>query len=334
MRTVIFALLLVLLGCSGEQPELRGDAAVIDGRVKPDPTRDGQMSEGRILLDAKVPPDIVSQPDSDLNKRPCYAGPPGTAGKGICQTGVQHRNKTTGQWGLCQGEVLPRGWDVCGDGLDTNCDGSKVAGCKTLIYLGGEIKGKVIEDTSGNKRDGTIVYGNVFSAKSGIGGKSLKFANGRVVVPIKIGSEFTLSLWARTGRKQAQYVVYAVDYGSKSLIDLNMSTSGGVKFNLVSSGVICNVYPLPAKSVNDGKWHLLTVTARSKEITIYLDAKRGSVCKNISNPSLPFTSIGLGKKSDKEPGVHYEGEMDELWFAERAWKPAEIVDFFQFRKPK
>ena len=342
MRAVVFVWLGVLTGgCSDGQSEpgrdAAGDTTVVDGTVKPDLVRDSRTLEEGVLPDGKLLPDLAPWPDSDPNKRSCYAGPVGTAGKGICQAGVQYKDKTTGQWGLCQGEVLPRNWEICGDGLDTNCDGSKSAGCKTLLYLRGEINGKIVKDDSGNKRDGTIVYGNVSSVKSGIGSKSLKFADGRVAVPIKIGPEFTLSLWLRTSRKQAQYVIYSKDNASKSLIDLNTTAAGGVNFNLIYPffGGTCNVKPMPPKSINDGKWYLLTMVAGNQEVTIYLNGQQGSICKKVPlpTPSLPFTSISLGRPYDSRTYFFYEGELDELWFEGKVWSGAQIKDYYDFWKP-
>ncbi|MEI8256274.1 MAG: M23 family metallopeptidase, partial [Deltaproteobacteria bacterium] len=52
--------------------------------------------------------------------RGCYAGPPGTDGRGICVRGTQPCS--AGTWGACGGEVLPRE-EIC-NGLDDNCDGN------------------------------------------------------------------------------------------------------------------------------------------------------------------------------------------------------------------
>jgi Notch-like protein len=51
--------------------------------------------------------------------RPCYSGPAGTGGVGICQGGTQ--TCTAGTWGACVGEVLPQA-ETC-NGLDDNCNG-------------------------------------------------------------------------------------------------------------------------------------------------------------------------------------------------------------------
>ncbi len=64
--------------------------------------------------------------------RPCYAGPTGTRGVGVCTDGAQ--NCVTGSggvgssWGACMGGRLP-GAEFCGDMLDNNCNGTIDDGC-------------------------------------------------------------------------------------------------------------------------------------------------------------------------------------------------------------
>ncbi|MGE5181886.1 MAG: MopE-related protein, partial [Acidobacteriota bacterium] len=53
--------------------------------------------------------------------RACYTGASGTKGVGAC-TGGEQTCTDAGQWGDCQGEVVPRG-EVCGNGKDEDCDG-------------------------------------------------------------------------------------------------------------------------------------------------------------------------------------------------------------------
>ncbi len=62
-------------------------------------------------------------------RRPCYAGPPGTAGVGRCRQGVQVC-ASFGRWGVCTEMVLPRG-EACNE-LDDDCDGETDEGCECL----------------------------------------------------------------------------------------------------------------------------------------------------------------------------------------------------------
>ncbi|HUU03915.1 MAG TPA: lamin tail domain-containing protein [Myxococcota bacterium] len=59
----------------------------------------------------------------DGTTRPCYSGPAGTAGFGICHAGTE--TYTAGAWsGNCIGEVTPAANDDQCDGVDDNCDGT------------------------------------------------------------------------------------------------------------------------------------------------------------------------------------------------------------------
>jgi MYXO-CTERM domain-containing protein len=53
--------------------------------------------------------------------RPCYNGPAGTAGVGLCHAGTQTCD-AAGSWGSCAGEVLPTP-EICSNGIDENCNG-------------------------------------------------------------------------------------------------------------------------------------------------------------------------------------------------------------------
>lgn len=52
----------------------------------------------------------------------CYTGPSGTKGVGICKSGVSTCNYDGTAWSNCDGAVLPQ-VEICGDGIDQNCDG-------------------------------------------------------------------------------------------------------------------------------------------------------------------------------------------------------------------
>ncbi|MBX7077553.1 MAG: choice-of-anchor L domain-containing protein [Nannocystaceae bacterium] len=53
----------------------------------------------------------------------CYTGEAGTMDIGVCAAGMQACNDAGTAWGPCEGEVTP-GDELCGNGLDDNCDGA------------------------------------------------------------------------------------------------------------------------------------------------------------------------------------------------------------------
>ena len=58
----------------------------------------------------------------------CYEGPAGTEGVGTCAAGTHVCNADGVGYGACTGQVLPT-TDVCGDGIDNDCDGNVDGGC-------------------------------------------------------------------------------------------------------------------------------------------------------------------------------------------------------------
>jgi uncharacterized protein YkwD len=60
--------------------------------------------------------------------RPCYTGPWGTDGNGICEAGVERC--IGGQWlGECRLQTLPEEADLCANSLDDDCNGEVDDGC-------------------------------------------------------------------------------------------------------------------------------------------------------------------------------------------------------------
>jgi len=70
--------------------------------------------------------EICDNKDNDCNgvvdsfSSPCYSGPVGTQGVGICKAGT--KTCTSGVYGSCLGETLPTA-EVCGNAVDDNCNG-------------------------------------------------------------------------------------------------------------------------------------------------------------------------------------------------------------------
>jgi hypothetical protein len=77
----------------------------------------GQTNEGGV--GCVCPPNAIV---------PCYTGPPGTAGVGVCKYGAATCNAMGTAYGTCTGDVLPQP-ESCFNGVDDNCDGQTNESC-------------------------------------------------------------------------------------------------------------------------------------------------------------------------------------------------------------
>lgn len=71
---------------------------------------------------------------TDGATRDCYSGPPSEAGVGVCRRGTQRCINGGTMWSECAGEVGPT-TEVCGNGLDDDCDGMNDDGCPTIVNV-------------------------------------------------------------------------------------------------------------------------------------------------------------------------------------------------------
>jgi hypothetical protein len=81
---------------------------------------------GRVMWPARSYAQTTCTPGAT---QPCYTGPAGTQGVGICHGGTQ-TCLANGTWGMCQGQQTPVA-EICGNGLDDDCDGVVDNGCVT-----------------------------------------------------------------------------------------------------------------------------------------------------------------------------------------------------------
>ncbi|MEJ7731109.1 MAG: hypothetical protein WKG00_18075 [Polyangiaceae bacterium] len=66
------------------------------------------------------------------DEEPCYTGPAGTAGQGLCVEGVKTCTGDGSEFGPCTGEVVPAASDDCATLDDDNCDGQPNDGCPCM----------------------------------------------------------------------------------------------------------------------------------------------------------------------------------------------------------
>jgi Protein metal binding site. len=104
-----------------------GDEGKADenGSSTSDESQDGDATDGN-----QIPDDDADHNDGGIyvtctpgETRPCYEGPSGTAGVGICKEGIAECVEDGTDWSECRGQVLPQS-EVCSDGIDQDCDGN------------------------------------------------------------------------------------------------------------------------------------------------------------------------------------------------------------------
>ncbi len=137
--------------CNGEVDEGFGDQTCGLGLcVVTVPSCENGAPVVCVPLDPPSDVDLCAGEDDDCNgtadqgcacspgeTQPCYSGPPGTDGVGICHAGVQ--TCVGGQFGACSGEVKP-GTESC-DSVDQDCDGNVNEGACSLANASSSCSG-------------------------------------------------------------------------------------------------------------------------------------------------------------------------------------------------
>ncbi len=88
---------------------------------------------------------------------PCYSGPTGTSGVGVCHGGTQTCNAQGTAYGACAGEVVPQ-QESCGNITDDDCDGLTDESC-TWIYGYGDAPDQDITDIAVDAQGNSYLIG-------------------------------------------------------------------------------------------------------------------------------------------------------------------------------
>ncbi len=124
----------------------------------------------------------------------CYGGHAGTKGVGACRAGVRACD-AYGRFGACDGEVRPAA-EVCGNGVDENCDGLTSCGEAVMAARLGIGESEGVDDLAVDGK-GDVAYLGFYVKPLDLGSGPLPQAgNGRAAVVGKVGPDGK-PLWAR-----------------------------------------------------------------------------------------------------------------------------------------
>jgi Notch 1 len=190
----------------------------------------------------------------------CYSGASGTSGVGSCHSGTQ--TCAYGSFGVCVGEVIPRA-DVCGDTLDTDCDGSTDEGCPTTnteirldpgsagayhsydidVAVAGATLGSDIYMVWSDKRNATTQNDtvDVYLARSTDGGVTFNTAQN---LTNSVGEEAVkprvIAAWDSSISKDRVYVAYQKVVNNIRQLHVLRSSDSGVTFSTIAIASTAN----------------------------------------------------------------------------------------------
>lgn len=133
---------------------------------------------------------------TDGDQEPCYDGPPGTEGIGICQAGTRACD-ASGRWGACEGQVGP-GYEKCKTAADDeNCD--HIAECTGQFRWGRAFGSPQAETLAAVAADaqGNVYFAGTTAGAIDLGQGPLPFAGGTDMLLVKLDPEGKVA-WAKT----------------------------------------------------------------------------------------------------------------------------------------
>lgn len=142
---MLLAFFIVSCGGGGEECEQNEDCAsgfICDESIKecvPE-AKSGEEGENSGASEGEKPDGSAAEGTSDADqegpheggiyvtctpgeRKECYEGPSGTLDKGLCKAGYKECVEDGSDWSECRDQVLPIA-EICGDGIDQDCDGS------------------------------------------------------------------------------------------------------------------------------------------------------------------------------------------------------------------
>jgi uncharacterized protein (AIM24 family) len=151
--------------------------------------------------------------------QPCYDGPPGTEGVGICKAGAQTCAADGMAWGACAGEVVPQ-TENCATPLDENCDGMAPP-CKGSLLWAKRFGDMFSQTGRGIAVDGegSVLIVGQFAGTVDFGGGPLQSAGGLDIFVAKLDASGAHVWSERFGDTADQYAeAIALDSAGNVLV--------------------------------------------------------------------------------------------------------------------
>lgn len=261
---------------------------------------------------------------------PCYEGPPGSDGVGVCSGGTRVCAADGSAWGPCNDAVVPTP-ELCGNNLDDNCDDvvdepSCDGPCPVLpglvaCYLFPEGETSQLVDGSGNGHHGVMSAVELVDGAPQQGRAGLFSARSQATLPNDPPfnpEHFTIAMLAAP--EAAVGEVTLADKDNQFVVSRN---GGSISCLVVNGdGDVGGVSVLTANAT----WSHIACAFDGKEVTLWshgggevMDSGSlsGSLGKNNSS------GIQVGKNSP-ELDKAYLGKLDRVLFFDRALTGAEV----------
>lgn len=171
--------------------------------------------------------------------QPCYDGPPGTEGQGICQAGAQTCANDGMSWGPCAGAVLPQ-VENCATPEDEDCDG-KAPPCKGNLLWAKRFGDSANQRANGIKADasGNVIVAGHFGGTMDFGGGLLTSAGSSDVFVVKLDANGD-HVWSKRFGDADYQAIYGLAVDGAGNVIVTGTFSGNLDFGagpLVSAGL-------------------------------------------------------------------------------------------------
>lgn len=201
-----------------------------------------------------------------------------------------------------------------------------------------EISGSVAEDSTSNENNGTVVgtaieTGILGNARVFFSGSSDRVEVGDLSLYDFGNNEFTLSTWISTTDTPANnlgIIAKRDDTSNNNSYSLTLDSNGFIDFSASSDGSTNSSQVSTSNPVNDGQWHLVTITRSAQDYNLYIDGTlvdtNTSGISNIFSGVAPF-SIGNYSESLSWDRA-FDGYIDDVKVFNYELTPEEVNDLF------